>query len=231
RLAREIHIMSKVSHPNIISFTGFHLDRKDLRMACVIAPYMANGNVGEYLDDNDSLLRHAAQLWDIATGVEYLHTYCPPILHGDLKSPNVVVNEEGHAEIIDFGTARFTEYADDPLYAVRWASPEMLLNSDVSLESDIWALGWTFWEVVTGKIPHAEVTNDMAVVVKTITEASSKWADANDLQIQSLRDLLIDCWQKDPKRRPKASECRGALRYMVRIKASTFFILLMHFVS
>lgn len=45
--------MSTISHPNIVPFIGFYVDRTDLRTAYVVAPYMSNGNVGEYLEDND----------------------------------------------------------------------------------------------------------------------------------------------------------------------------------
>lgn len=45
--------MSTLSHPNIIPFIGFYVDKTDLRTACVIMPYMSKGNVEEYLEDND----------------------------------------------------------------------------------------------------------------------------------------------------------------------------------
>lgn len=59
----------------------------------------------------------------------------------------MVVNEEGHAEIIDFGSARMLE-SPDLEETLRWASPESIKEgAGASLESDIWSLGLTFWEV------------------------------------------------------------------------------------
>ncbi|KIO27239.1 hypothetical protein M407DRAFT_53258, partial [Tulasnella calospora MUT 4182] len=207
----EVGLLSQISHPNVIEFIGF-VEELDSQIAWILTPMAMHGNVRNFLASGTWRLVHRISLlWDIASGVEYLHTYRPPIIHGDLKSINVVVNEEGHAEIIDFGSARFAEYVDENLYTLRWASPETLENDVVSLASDIWSLGWTFWEVVTGRVPH-ENQRDVQVIMTVITESAPKWADADELQIQTLRDLLMDCWQRDPERRPTASQCCGALR-------------------
>ncbi|KAG8899556.1 hypothetical protein FRC00_001291, partial [Tulasnella sp. 408] len=204
--AWEIGLLSQISHPNIITLLGF-IEELHNGIAWMIVPRAIHGNVRKFLQSAAWALQHRISLlWDIATGVEYLHTYRPPIIHGDLKSLNVIVNEEGHAEIIDFGSARFAEYLDDePTFSLRWASPEILAENSISLASDIWALGWTFWEILTGKLPHENDYKESRIIAKVVTETASKWIGADDLQIQSLRDLLLDCWQTDPKQRPKAS--------------------------
>ncbi|KAG8913716.1 hypothetical protein FRC01_004415 [Tulasnella sp. 417] len=216
-LSGEPEERSLISHPNIVKFIGF-VEELNNQIAWTIITEAMHGNVREFLSSGTwSLAHRISLLWDIATGVEYLHTYRPPIIHGDLKSLNVVVNEEGHGEIIDFGSARFVEYVEDqPAISIRWASPEVLREGTPSLSSDIWSLGWTFWEVLTGKIPYEDISTQAPIIVKTVTGKLSEYLDANDLQIQALRDLLVDCLQVDPARRPKASECRGALRYMPR---------------
>lgn len=67
-----------------------------------------------------------------------------------------------------------------------------------------------------------------------MTPDLSSWELADEVPNQTLRDLLMDCWQEDPKQRPKASKCCEALRYMVRGKLfiSTFPgpIVTLHFV-
>ncbi|KIO23773.1 hypothetical protein M407DRAFT_51327, partial [Tulasnella calospora MUT 4182] len=106
---------------------------------------------------------------DVLKGVEYLHTRQPPICHGDLKSLNVLVNSSYHAVITDFGSARskLNTNAEEknaseltltgPLYTLRWAAPEVLAGEESDLPSDMWAVGWICWEIVTGKMPFEEL--------------------------------------------------------------------------
>ncbi|KAG8899554.1 hypothetical protein FRC00_001289 [Tulasnella sp. 408] len=148
RFASEVGLLSQLSHPNIIEFIGFIEDLHH-RKAVIITPRAVNGNVRDFLSRRTWGLTHRISLlWDIATAVEYLHTFRPPIIHGDLKSANVVVTQAGHAQLIDFGSSRMIESPDlqEQGMTLRWASPERLNGNVLSLESDIWSLGWTFWE-------------------------------------------------------------------------------------
>ncbi|KAG8914355.1 hypothetical protein FRC01_004115, partial [Tulasnella sp. 417] len=145
--AREVGLLSELSHPNIIKMMGFVEDLQH-GVAWILMPKARNGNLATFLASAGWGLNHRISLlWDTTTGVEYLHTLRPPIIHGDLKSVNVVVNEAGHAEIIDFGSSRMIESPDiAETFTLRWASPELLNGEPSSLASDIWALGWIFWE-------------------------------------------------------------------------------------
>ncbi|KAG8978201.1 hypothetical protein FRB90_008567, partial [Tulasnella sp. 427] len=86
RLAREMKVWESCKHENVLEFKGFHLS-KDLKKAYLISPYMANGNIKEYLIREAPPMEKRLQLvQDTSKGLEYLHTRQPPIVHGDLKS-------------------------------------------------------------------------------------------------------------------------------------------------
>ncbi|KDQ11699.1 hypothetical protein BOTBODRAFT_35132 [Botryobasidium botryosum FD-172 SS1] len=99
RLQREADVWRTTRHPNILSFIGF---MADVEPRTLISPWMDGGQLLEYMASHPSVNRFslAAQ---IATGVEYLHTSNPPVIHGDLRGPNILVSAAGHACIADFG--------------------------------------------------------------------------------------------------------------------------------
>lgn len=103
-LAHELSLLSKLSHPNIVKLVGFVEDAKE-GVAWMILPWENNGNLREYVQSTDleipervSLVcltasrveevSHSSsiQIFDVAQGIQYLHSRKPPICHGDLKS-------------------------------------------------------------------------------------------------------------------------------------------------
>ncbi|KAF5743577.1 receptor-like serine/threonine-protein kinase [Tripterygium wilfordii] len=106
----ELFFASKVDSPHVVSVLGFSSDRKRRRMLLVYE-LVQNGNLQDAL-----LHRKCAELmeWkkrfsitiDIAKGIEYLHNLNPPVIHGDIKPSNVLLDRQFSAKIADFGLAR-----------------------------------------------------------------------------------------------------------------------------
>ncbi|KAG8952164.1 hypothetical protein FRC04_005164 [Tulasnella sp. 424] len=92
-----------------------------------------------------------------------------------------------------------------PAWSLRWAAPEILLQDDVDLPSDIWAAGWVAWEAgaITLKVVQGEFPS-----VKDDAELS---------QVVRLGSLMMDCWTFDPKTRPTATQCFRRLFFMPHI--------------
>ncbi|KIO18468.1 hypothetical protein M407DRAFT_225548, partial [Tulasnella calospora MUT 4182] len=104
--ANELHVLDGLDHPNIIKLAGFVEDIKN-RIAWLVFPWEANGNVREFLLSGKwELPERVSLIKDVVDGLEYLHTRQPPIRHGDLKSLNILVNSDHRAVITDFGSAR-----------------------------------------------------------------------------------------------------------------------------
>ncbi|KIO22804.1 hypothetical protein M407DRAFT_27679 [Tulasnella calospora MUT 4182] len=102
----ELGLQAELNHENIIKLVGFVEDRSG-RIAWLVFPWMANGNLQEFLaSGNWEIPERISLLYDVACGVEYLHSRNPPICHGDLRSLNILVNAENRGLIIDFGSAR-----------------------------------------------------------------------------------------------------------------------------
>ncbi|KAG9041720.1 hypothetical protein FS837_011835 [Tulasnella sp. UAMH 9824] len=100
-------------------------------------------------------------------------------------------------------------------YTLRWAAPELLLQDQLSLWSDIWALGWIAYEVMTGSLPFEDAASEMAVVERVIEGKLPSLTDnAHLLFIHELCSLMNMCWNIRPTSRPTADICRRSIEKM-----------------
>ncbi|KAG9049697.1 hypothetical protein FS837_009461 [Tulasnella sp. UAMH 9824] len=106
RFEKEIRILRKLKHPNIINLIGF-VKNTEKERAWIIFPWASHGNINQFLKTgNWEIPERVALIEDVARGLSFLHAQNPPICHGDLKSLNIVVNQNFEAIIADFGSAR-----------------------------------------------------------------------------------------------------------------------------
>jgi len=171
---------------------------------------MENGCVKQYLADHNEINRAGLQV-GIAQGLEYLHTFSPQIIHGDLKAENVLVDKIGRPCLIDFGLSRMLD--DSTLWAttastapgtVRWKAPELLSceQTTVTVEGDIYALAMTCLEVVTGELPFSQYRNDSAIILAVVMKKERPTRPENDLIRDALWGLWTKCWTDNPADRP-----------------------------
>ena len=115
---------------------------------------------------------------DIATGMEYLHTgLSKPVVHRDLKSPNVLITwteredgpragVQGVLKICDFGSSTIFKAKEMRTQAgtFAWNSPEMARNeiSKLGPACDVWSFGVILWEMLTQTVPYSHLDNEWA---------------------------------------------------------------------
>lgn len=196
---KEIDMISKLRHRHIVQFYG----------ACIQPQhcYMVTE-----LMDNDlfSIMRspHEAEqykwcgvygkgtLIGVASGLHYLHSRTPPVVHRDIKSPNILVMD-GLAKIADVGIARTMGNADMTAqngFSMAWAAPEVVYRRRATEKIDIWSLGVIIWEVVSGRLPRPG---------KLVLPSNSP---------PYLHSLYLQCINDNPTKRPSALEVTAELR-------------------
>ncbi|KAH7912276.1 kinase-like domain-containing protein [Hygrophoropsis aurantiaca] len=106
--AKQALLWRQLMHPCVVPLYGvYHWPDKN-PLPCLVSPWMDNGTILEYLKQNPQEERQPLVL-DVARGLEYLHTFDPPIIHGNLKGSNILVSPSFRACIAGFGSSTFLQ--------------------------------------------------------------------------------------------------------------------------
>ena len=228
-LWKEASIMAALRHPNCVQYLGCCLDPPSLVME-----YCSRKSVDTILKEARNDPKVAKQLdWvhllgiaaDAAKGMLYLHSRFPPIIHRDLKSPNLLVDGLWHVKVSDFNLSRAMEQ-DSCVSSVqitnpRWLAPEVLKGGQGGKASDVYSFGVVLWELMTWKLPWGEESNPFSII-NTVTEGKQlPIPDSRNLPGGELPcykeyvNLMTSCWNMNPNQRPKMEEIAQDLRNML----------------
>jgi len=213
---KEAVVWKHLNHPNIAPFLGVTLEPLQL-----VSEWMPGGELREHLGQNPNA-NPVHLLIGVAEGLEYLHS-CH-VIHGDLKGPNVLVDESGNARITDFGLTtiarnphsnRTTLDEDRDRYTTRWCAPELLFSGQaVSEKSDIFSFGMIIIEVFTGKIPFCKF--GAPAVIARITAGKIPDRPNHPRFTDDLWELTQRCLEGAPSDRPTAGEVLATLKRVDR---------------
>eukprot|EP00047_Mylnosiga_fluctuans_P004450 m.234594 g.234594 ORF g.234594 m.234594 type:complete len:644 (-) comp12685_c0_seq1:133-2064(-) len=154
KLLREVNIMKKLDHPNIVKLYEVIDTEKTLYL---VMEYADGGEVFDYLVTHGRMKEKEARLKfrQIVSAVQYLHSQC--IVHRDLKAENLLLDEELNIKIADFGFSNYynpgtklNTFCGSPPYA----APELFQGKQYDgPEVDVWSLGVILYTLVSGSLP------------------------------------------------------------------------------
>lgn len=150
----ELLIMSRVKHSNIVGFIGACMKPPNL---CFIMELCENSLFSLLHKDQVefSAFQSIQIALDVASALEYLHAQRPPIVHRDIKSPNVLRGFDGSFKLCDFGlVTNKNATAGTPAYM----APELVSGSFFNKSVDVYSFGILFCEIFDRKIPFYMVT-------------------------------------------------------------------------
>ncbi|KAF9039833.1 hypothetical protein BJ165DRAFT_1530849 [Panaeolus papilionaceus] len=157
----------------------------------------------------------------IAKGMEYLHSRNPPVLHGDLKAANVLVDSRFCALVADFGQSELkTGWTGKAMSGgtLRWQAPEIWGGAGpLTPAVDVWAFSITCTEILNmGRMPWRNV--DDAAVQVLVREHNSRpdIPPTSRFNTHDLRDILSSCWQMDTSSRPSFAKISRDLKHLRR---------------
>ncbi|KAG8912774.1 hypothetical protein FRC01_004904, partial [Tulasnella sp. 417] len=102
-----------------------------------------------------------------------------------------------------------------PKYSLRWTAPEVMMGQEQDLPSDMWAIGWICWEIITGKVPFDELGREEVIIHHTVTGKLPDIQEQTDLsQVLILCGLMSECWFLEPAKRMHASEFQQKVEMM-----------------
>lgn len=214
----EVAIMSTIFHPNICLFMG----------ACtqpgqffIVQEYMPGGDVEKLLRNQDnkiSLYRRMKMAKDAALGVNWLHCSKPSFIHRDLKSSNLLIDENGKVKVCDFGLAQVKPQGqnlqDDDLAkgTPLWMAPEVMQFREFNEKADVYSFGIVLWEFLTRKEPFSHHTN-YSKFRKAVCEKGER-PEIPPCE-PSLRFLIQRCWHPDPEMRPSFPQINQSLDHII----------------
>ncbi|KAF9643873.1 kinase-like protein [Thelephora ganbajun] len=219
---REAVMWKYLKHPNILPLLGVTSPLQ------LISEWMSNGNLSQYIRRNSEVDR-LQLLCEVANGLCYLHS-CN-VIHGGIKGvPNVLVDDSGHARIIDFGEATLVkgedsveDDSDRPRHTLRWAAPEVLSERTSSKAADVFSFAMLMIEILTDAIPFSDRSSLMAVLA--ITQGRRPSRPKHPAITGGLWTLIQRCWNQDPKLRPEAVE---VLKDLLACNPPTWKLLIGH---
>lgn len=193
RFLNEAHIISLTDHPNIVRLVDSGRWEGGLYIAM---EFIKGSSLKKIFQHQPYTLKRAMDvLLQISYAIAHLHAH--GVVHGDLKPENILINEHGQVKVIDFGIA--TVLSDDkqemparflgtPIYM----SPELGIDrSNLSFQSDIFALGIIAYELAIGKISHGRVSITLAP--KGIQKVLQKALQPNPTdRYQDMCDFIAD---------------------------------------
>ena len=202
--SREVEMMYKIKHPNIVRLYTHFEDESN----CYIAlEYIKKGNLYSYTQSMPNKVLDAAStanfVVDLVSSLYYLHNMTPPIIHRDIKPENLLLGNNGHLKLTDFGGSNYLEgkvrytTAGTQLYH----SPGMLLKKGYDTRVDIWAIGVLIFELLVGRPPF--VSDGQHSIEDNIVHGRVNWPNSMNLLAKNLITKLL---KLDPDQRPTLEE-------------------------
>ncbi|KAH7285497.1 hypothetical protein KP509_33G031200 [Ceratopteris richardii] len=212
--AKEVYIMRKIRHKNVVQFIGACTRPPHL---CIVTEFMAGGSVYDHLHKHKNTFKLPALLKvaiDVSRGMDYLHQ-CN-IIHRDLKAANLLIDENEVIKVADFGVARVQAQngvmtAETGTY--RWMAPEVIEHWPYNRKADVFSFGIVLWELLTGKLPYEHLTPLQAAV--GVVQKGLRPTIPKNIHPR-VAELLPRCWQQDPAERPEFSELTTTLQDILK---------------
>ncbi|KAG9102381.1 hypothetical protein FS749_004167 [Ceratobasidium sp. UAMH 11750] len=205
----QVNRWSSVRHRNVVKVLKFS-GGEGLNL---VEEYCIHGTARDHRWPAD--MRIYDVIHSAVTGLRHLHELDPPIIHGGLNADKVYIGDGNVVKLGEFGLAMLAQEFATLVPTVsfdglcRWMSPELLRNENAllfTLSSDIWALGCTLFEIVSGQLPYLDCQHDIEVMKRVKAGTKPGRQDEQDMStgVLHLWPAIEACWRMDPKQRPSA---------------------------
>ncbi|KAK4476864.1 hypothetical protein RD792_016028 [Penstemon davidsonii] len=221
QLEQEISLLSQFQHENIVRYLGTDKDDAKLYIFLELVTKGSLAKLYQRYQLRDSQV--SVYTRQILSGLNYLH--CRNVVHRDIKCANILVDVSGSVKLADFGLAKATKLNDiksckgTPF----WMAPEVVnqRNHGYGRAADIWSLGCTVLEMLTGRIPYSHLEGH--VLICKLRERELQDSKFGLMQAlfrigrgelpplpntlsRDAQDFILNCLQVNPDDRPSAAK-------------------------
>lgn len=205
RFIGEAKLLGQLSHSSIVTLYDYIVDTSGYHL---IMEYLKGNQLDDYINKVSGPINEIRAInifLQVLDGIHHIHKL--NIVHRDIKPSNIIIDEKDKIKLLDFGIAK--DYSNDPNLTVvgqsvggtpMFMSPEHISNAKITIQSDIYSLGVTFWNMLTGKAPYeglslakiySKIENEELPPIEKIYPFASK----------KLNDIIKKATAKDPRKR------------------------------
>ncbi|TMW67297.1 hypothetical protein Poli38472_012413 [Pythium oligandrum] len=216
----EVKLMATLEHERIVRFVGVAWD--SLNELCVVTEFLDRGDLRSVLAEFQRTGSHELGFGadkvkialHVAHALTYMHSLQPAVLHRDLKSRNILLDNELNAKLTDFGVSR--ERADSTMTAgvgsSLWMAPEVMMGERYDEKADVFSFGVVLSELNTHELPYAHAVEagtgrklpDTAILqMVAMGRLQVEFVQADESEMVQLGQ---DCVNLDPAVRPTAAQ-------------------------
>ncbi|KAH7434888.1 hypothetical protein KP509_06G039600 [Ceratopteris richardii] len=222
---QHMELIGRLRHPNLVGLRAYYQSREE---KLLVYDYLPSGNLYTLLHGNRGPGRTPLD-WTTrvkiaigtARGLAFIHHQCKPqkLIHGNIKSSNVLLDKNGNTCISDFGLALMANTSVVVSRLVGYRAPEQSELKKISQKADVYSFGVLLLEMLTGKVPaHMYGYNDSADLPKWVQSVvQEEWtSEVFDLELLRYKDveeemvtmlqIAMACVSRAPEQRPRMSQ-------------------------
>ncbi|GLU06073.1 hypothetical protein SLE2022_231360 [Rubroshorea leprosula] len=231
----EIELLSRVHHKNVVGLLGFCFERGEQML---IYEYIPNGSLYETLSGKSGIrldwTRRLKIALGAAKGLAYLHELAnPPIIHRDIKSTNVLLDQRLTAKVADFGLCKLVSDSEKGHVTTQvkgtmgYLDPEYYMTQQLTEKSDVYSFGVLLLEMITGRRPiergkyivkevrmAMDKTKDLYSLHQILDPAI---ADASLKGLEKFVDLAMNCVEDSGADRPTMGDVVKEIENIMQI--------------
>ncbi|GLJ34366.1 hypothetical protein SUGI_0690990 [Cryptomeria japonica] len=237
-IKNEIEVLSRVHHRNLVALMGFCLEKGEQML---VYEYISNGTLRENLcgrgDIHMNWKTRVRIALETARGLAYLHNHAnPPIIHRDVKSTNILLNEDLTAKVADFGLSKFIadggkqrpgkgHVSTKVKGTLGYLDPEYYMSNHLTDKSDVYSFGVVMLELLTARQPIEEGKYIVREVRRVINNGGINalqkqildpfLSDSDKLGLENFVNLALSCVEELTAHRPAMSDVVKQLECIV----------------
>jgi serine/threonine-protein kinase len=202
RFQREADAISRMMHHNIVNLldVGYEDNHRFLVME-----YVQGRTLKELIREKGRMQPDIAAQITLRILAALRHAHQNGIIHRDVKPQNILVHDDGHIKVADFGIAAKMDsetlaQTDNVIGSVHYISPEQASGKEIDVTSDIYSVGVVFYEMLTGRVPYDGETV-VAVAMQHLRGAAPPVHETAPEVSGALSYVVAKAMERDPKQR------------------------------
>lgn len=200
KFTREAQAAAGLANPNIVNVFDVG---EDNGIYFIVMELVEGITLKEYISKKGKLsIREATSIAiQVCMGLDAAHAQ--NIVHRDVKPQNIIISTDGKVKVTDFGIARAASsntISSNAMGSVHYSSPEQVRGGYADSKSDIYSLGITLYEMVTGRVPFDGDTT-VSIAIKHLQDEMDAPSKYTPDMPRSLEQIIYKCTQKSPDRR------------------------------